>query len=448
MQMLMRRVVLTTALCLLIALALALWRAQLDTEREARGSAQLARLVATVSAMQGVADAELGTYVQSLQALEAEGGLRHLRLSVLDAHGRELVSLPREPTRASGVAAWLQSVGGVPDWHLRWSIPRAQGLPMTGVLTAYPGSEMEEALTGAVGFLGILFAFAGALLLGLYLAVRRALRPLHDILAAIVHMEAGDMTQRLPALSCRELDRIAHALNHLATSLGVAEEARRQLSARLQTLQDDERAQMARDLHDEFGQQVTGMRATVRWLQRRLHDQADMQSVTQELDQEFERMQHGMRQLLQRLRAPDGGQPTADDLHDWLRTLVEGWRAHAGRDMTIDLAFEVQGARLPQDLAVALYRMTQEALTNIARHAGAHRAQVRIWSESDSLCWQVTDDGVGLHAPEQAMRRGHGLVGLRERVWARGGDLSLQAPAGGGTQLKACFRAALAPEPA
>lgn len=449
MQILMRRAVWTTVSCLVVALGLAMWRAQLDTDREARGSAQVAQLVAALSAMQRVPDDELGVYVRSLQGLDAEGSLRHLRLRILDAQGRELVALPQEAVRAAGSYAWLHPFGTVPDWRMQWTIPRAQGLPLTGILTANPGSELEEALSGVLGLLAILFALAGALLLGIFLAVRRALRPMHDILDTIGYLEAGDTARRLPALSCSELDRIGGALNHLAASLDAAEASRRQLGARIQTLQEDERAQIARDLHDEFGQQVTGMRASAHWLQRRLQDQPQLQAVAQELDREFERMQHGMRQLLQRLRPQEGrGGPAAGDLQDWLRSLLDGWHANAGNDVAIELVFEVDGPRVPQELAVALYRMTQEALTNIARHARARRAQVRVWRQGDTLCWQVADDGVGLQAPEQAMLRGRGLAGLRERVWAQGGELSVHTPAAGGTELRARFARALLREAA
>lgn len=439
-QTLMRRAALTMAVCLCAALALALWRAQIDTDREARGSAHIARMVAALSSLQSVPQADLTAHLQTIQTLNASGGLRHVQLRIQDALGRELVA----PTQdSSAVAAsgfsWLHPFGTVPDWRMQWTIPRPEGAPLTGILMANPGSEQEEALSGVLGLLTILCVFAALLLAGIYVSVQRAFRPLHDILEAIGQIESGDSARRLNAMSCRELDRIGSALNHLADALDVAQQSRRQLGARIQTLQEDERSQIALDLHDEFGQQVTGLRANVRWLIRRTEGQADIQTVLQELDQECERIQHGMRHLLQRLRPQGQGGADAVSLAAWLQSLTDGWHAKSGNKVSFDLACDVDGLALPQELAVTIYRMTQEALTNIARHAQAKQASIRVWHDRQTLHWQVSDDGVGLLEPERAMLRGRGLAGLRERAWTRGGTLTIQSPPAGGTMLYARF---------
>lgn len=436
-QILMRRAVLTTLACLCVALALALWRAQVDTDREARGSAHVARLVAALSSLQSVPPAELGAHLQAIQALNTSGGLRHVQLRIKDAQGRELVA----PTQDSAPAgfSWLHPFGSVPDWRMQWTIPRPQGPPLTGDLMANPGSEQEEALSGVLGLLSILCVFAAMLLLGIYVSVRRAFRPLHDILQAIGQIENGQAARRLNAMACREMDRIGGALNHLADALDVAQKSRRQLGARIQTLQEDERSQIALDLHDEFGQQVAGLRANVRWLIRRTEGQTDLQTVLRELDQECERMQHGMRHLLQRLRPQGRGGADAASLAEWLQSLIDGWHAKFGNQVRFDLVCEADSALMSRELAVTIYRMTQEALTNIARHAQASKATIRVGHAGQTLQWLVADDGVGLLEPEQAMLRGRGLAGLRERVWTHGGTLEILSAQAGGTTLQARF---------
>jgi two-component system sensor histidine kinase UhpB len=439
-QTLMRRAGLTMVVCLCTALVLALWRAQIDTDREARGSAHIALLVAALSSLQNVPQADLPAHLQTIQTLNASGGLRHVRLRILDTQGRELVA-PTQEAFAAGASgfSWLHPFGAVPDWRMQWTIPRPEGLPLTGVLMANPGSEQEEALSGVLGLLAILCGFAAFLLLGIYVSVQRAFRPLHDILEAIGQIENGDTARRLHAMSCRELDRIGGALNHLADALEVAQRSRRQLGVRIQTLQEDERSQIALDLHDEFGQQVTGLRANAHWLIRRTEGQADIQTVLHELDQECERIQHGMRHLLQRLRPQGQGGAEAASLASWLQSLIDGWYARSGNKVRFDLVCDVDDGSVAQELAVTIYRMTQEALTNIARHARAKQASVRVWHEGQTLHWQVSDDGAGLLEPEQAMLRGRGLAGLRERVWTHGGTLTIQSPQAGGTTLQARF---------
>jgi two-component system sensor histidine kinase UhpB len=92
-QTLMRRAALTMAVCLCVALALALWRAQIDTDREARGSAHIARMVSALSSLQSVPQADLAAHLQTIQALNASGGLRHVQLRIQDASGRRTVPL-------------------------------------------------------------------------------------------------------------------------------------------------------------------------------------------------------------------------------------------------------------------------------------------------------------------------------------------------------------------
>jgi two-component system sensor histidine kinase UhpB len=439
-ETLMRRAVLTMVAGLCAALVLALWRAQIDTDREAQGAAQIAQLVSALSLLQNVPQAELPGHLQTVQTLNASGGLRHLQLRLRDAQGHELVASPLDATGAATGFSWLHPFGGLPDWRMEWSIARPQGPPLTGILTANPGSEQEEALSGVLGLLMILLVFSTVLLLGIYMSVQRAFRPLHDILEAIGDIEKGDTTRRLHAMSCRELDRVGGALNHLADALDVAQRSRRQLGARIQTLQEDERAQIALDLHDEFGQQVTGLRANVRWLIRRTQGMAEVQSVLLELDEECVGIQQGMRHLLQRLCPHSNSVPGNEGgLAQWLQSLIDGWQAKAGNKIHFELVCPVDGLQIPNELAVALYRMTQEALTNIARHAQAKKATVHIRREAQDLYWQVADDGVGIMEPEQAMLRGRGLAGLRERVWTQGGTLAIQSSQAEGTTLEAHF---------
>lgn len=439
-QTLMRRAVLTMLVCLCVALALALWRAQIDTDREARGSAHIAHMVAALSSLQNVPQADLSAHLQTIQTLNSSGGLRHVQLRIRDAQGHELVAPGQDPSDAPAAGfSWLHPFGTVPEWRMQWTIPRPQGPPLTGILMANPGSEQDEALSGVLGLLAILCAFAAFLLLGIYLSVRRAFRPLRDILDAIGQIESGDSARRLSPMSCRELDRIGSALNQLADALAVAQQSRRQLGARIQTLQEDERSQIALDLHDEFGQQVTGLRANVRWLIRRSEGQADIQAVLRELDQECERIQQGMRHLLQRLRPQGGRDADALSLAGWLQSLIDGWHAKSGNQVRIDLVCAVHGVTIPRELAVTIYRMTQEALTNITAHAQAQSASARVWHEGRTLHWEVSDDGVGLREAEPAMLRGRGLAGLRERVWTHGGTLIIENPPAGGTTLRARF---------
>jgi len=125
---------------------------------------------------------------------------------------------------------------------------------------------------------------------------------------------------------------------------------------------------------------------------------------------------------------------------------VQSWHDRPGRRADYSLRYALDDRALPGDLALALYRLTQEALTNAARHAGASRVAVRVDAARDgAIEWCVEDDGIGLDS-EEAAHRGHGLAGMRERVWAHGGEIEMEPLANGaaaraGLRIRARFRA-------
>ncbi|NMG45824.1 hypothetical protein GPA22_19075, partial [Aromatoleum toluvorans] len=118
-----------------------------------------------------------------------------------------------------------------------------------------------------------------------------------------------------------------------------------------------------------------------------------------------------------------------------LGPLIESWRNRPGQTIEYRLTVEPGSCEIPQGLALALYRMTQEALTNVARHAGARAAAVTVKARAGvGVEWSVCDDGIGIASDcrSDALQQGNGLAGIRERAWAHGGELEMGArdPAG------------------
>ena len=150
-----------------------------------------------------------------------------------------------------------------------WTLQRDDDARFVATLSLDPSSEQREALDNLVGMLLVLLGYGAALLLAVYWALRRTLAPLQPIQQAIGRYERDDFGYRLPPLPFAEMDRIGGALNHLAATLSGAQETRRALSLKLVSSQEEERARIARELHDELGQTLTAMRADVAWLSHR-----------------------------------------------------------------------------------------------------------------------------------------------------------------------------------
>ena len=235
------------------------------------------------------------------------------------------------------------------------------------------------------------------------------------------------------------------------------------------TLQEDERSRLARELHDEFGQRLTALRVDAAWLGKRVAaDDAALHEVVRGMSEHCAELQRDIRGLLARLRplgSADGDdeRPTLDRLAALLRALLDGWAASAAahasttrwcccsatrrREQALD---ERDAARLamPRELMLGIYRLSQEALTNVARHAHARAASSCGWSSSADATGRRRSSGrcatTASASPtsRSAMKQGSGLGGMRERVWALGGELQCATAARAAADSR-CRRAQL-----
>lgn len=187
--------------------------------------------------------------------------------------------------------------------------------------------------------------------------------------------------------------------------------ANRQLTQRLLTAQEDERRLLSQELHDEVGQACTVLRIEAAYMAKVIHSAPDAAlAAAQRIDQSSLRMHSLARDMLTRLRPPN-----LDSLgfEASLRELCDSWEQQ-GRIECHTLIDELRD-HLPDHLCTSLYRVTQEALTNIAKHAQATRVWIGLNIVNDVLTLSITDNGQGL-APSAKPNRGLGLVGMRERI--------------------------------
>ena len=128
---------------------------------------------------------------------------------------------------------------------------------------------------------------------------------------------------------------------------------------------------------------------------------------------------------------------TIASLSSWLESLVSGWQARAGNAVhyQLDTGENASNAMtsVPPELALNVYRMTQEALSNIARHSATRQVQIKVGLADGHLMWCSQDDGCGIGALAEAMQRGIGLVGMRERARAHGATLEIASSDSGST---------------
>jgi signal transduction histidine kinase len=199
----------------------------------------------------------------------------------------------------------------------------------------------------------------------------------------------------------------------------------------LERAREEERTRVARDLHDELGQDLTAMRLALGFTaQRYQRDPASIAANLGELEKLLDRTRASTRSLVAALRPP-----VLDDLGlaaaaDWL---VQSTAGRTGLECRLE-ADPAPLAIVGPEHAVAAFRVLQEAITNTVRHAEARAVTVRLWIEAGALELRVRDDGRGLGgAPGSG---GYGLMGMRERAAALGGTLDVLSPAEGGTEVR------------
>ncbi|MDF3837539.1 histidine kinase [Cupriavidus basilensis] len=415
------------AACLCCALAVALWLAVRAVGDERRGADAMAQLIPRLSALHHATPVEREAHLAVLRAINASAQMRHLWLHLEDGAGRVLVSAPqpRDGSALGRLLAFLRADAA--RLESTWEIRGHDGATYHAALRWNPASEIQEAQNDMAGTLAVLAVYSALLLLGIHWAARRAFSPLQQILDAIQRYENKDYSVRLPPMRTREMEQIRRALNHLAGALDETQAERRALSRKLLTAQESERARLARELHDEFGQVLTAMRADAAYLVRKSAHEPVLQLVANDLAGHCARIQHEVRHLLHRLR-PHGAQPDGRlaSVERLLQDLVQAWRDQPGQQVRVDCEVALGGVVPGPDLVLTLYRMTQEALTNVMRHAGARHVAIHIAATPcGEVRWSVEDDGQGIADIAAALQHSHGLRGMQERAWAHLGTLHI-----------------------
>ncbi|HEX5063734.1 MAG TPA: GAF domain-containing sensor histidine kinase [Kofleriaceae bacterium] len=230
---------------------------------------------------------------------------------------------------------------------------------------------------------------------------------------ALYHKQPG-----LPDRVALELIERATHVASLVIERRLLDEEQRALAARIEAVREEERTGIARELHDELGQALTALKLDVAWIARNTHENGSMHARLDEMAQLVDTTLQSVRRISSELRPV-----ILDELG--LGATIQWQADEFGARTNIELNVENALPEQPIDRTVstAAFRIFQEALTNIARHAEATRVDVRLRASEGNLIMEVADDGVGL--PE-LVRRGSpqslGLVGMRERARRLGGD--------------------------
>ena len=209
------------------------------------------------------------------------------------------------------------------------------------------------------------------------------------------------------------------------------ERTRTELLSRLVFAQEDERRRIAREMHDQFGEQLTALSHRIAALKDACRDAPDLAEKVSALERVAEQIDRDVDHLVWELR------PTALDDLGLLAALANYLRDWSAR---VNIAAELHSSglteRLASEIETTLYRIAQEAMTNVARHAGASRVDVILQRQQDSVMLVVEDDGVGFDPADTTKGpHGFGLLGMQERASLVGATIQIESAPGRGTTI-------------
>ncbi len=249
-----------------------------------------------------------------------------------------------------------------------------------------------------------------------------------DILCRMRAARIGDrLVERRIVITYEDITQKKRAEKELKRS----REQLRNLSLHLQSVREKESARIAREIHDELGQSLTALQMDVSWLGGQLPENCiHLREKTTRMEGLVNSTIDSVHRIISELRPI-----LLDDLG--LTAAIE-WQAEEFESRTgivCDIYADCRDNLISTDLATTLFRIFQEALTNITRHAGASKVMVRLTRNGKAICLDIADNGKGITRNQIDNSRSFGIIGMRERVNLMGGSVSITGKRNQGTRV-------------
>jgi len=406
----------TLLLSLAAGSAFTYWHAVAKIEVEMRA----ALAVGSRIARNAVDDWEEATHPARKLALLVDDfeGDRHVRASLI-SDGKVVLSskvaIPDSPA-----PEWLVDLLAPAPTEIRLDLPAVFDEYGYVLLQADPDNEVAEVWSDVFLILSVLAIFCALVLAVIYRTLFTAVRPLQALTDAFSRVGDGDYRERVKEKGPAELVSLYRGFNQMVERLARSEEQNKRLQEQLTTVQDEERADLARDLHDEIGPLLFAADVDAVAIER-LAGKGDYDQISRRVSimrEAIGRMQRNVRDILGRLRPAaliDVGLAHAID------NLVAFWRSHRPN---LEFNVDVPDDSFGEQIDGTIYRIIQESLSNAVRHGTPKTIEIALDVTPDQvIVIRVVDDGGGLK--DKGPEGGFGIVGMKERVASLGGSIEV-----------------------
>jgi two-component system sensor histidine kinase UhpB len=365
---------------------------------------------------------DAGAQVQRI--VSSFDGDRHVVAELVAPNG-SVVSASRLQKPADPPPHWLYRLLAGKQRERVFGLPAAAKTIGSIEIHADPHNEVSEVWEDLKLKFLIVASFCVVVLVLIYATLGRALRPLEELSSALVRVGEGDYSARVTETGPEDLKLIYQAFNRMADQLREAEQRNQRLHEQLSTVQEEERSEISRDLHDEIGPFLFAADVDAQAIPLLLSRDAPNEIVdrSKAIRQSVQHMQVHLRAILSRLRPAlliDQGLSIA------VEQLIAFWKA---RRPNISFHMDIEDARFPTAIEEVAFRILQEGTSNAVRHGQPSAIGLAARQTADGkLRVSVSDDGSGITAKET---RGFGLAGMRERVASLDGELRIADRKGG-----------------
>ena len=419
------QLLITATLSLFVSLALgavmAWWFAARSVNTELQAALDVSARTAENSVRHLSGSVNSDVYLEHL--VSTFDGNRHVRAALIGKNG--------ERFKASEVFA---PTSPAPDWYFNLVSVAPETRPIrleqntspyvAIVLETYPNNEIGEVWHRSRDDLIIVAVFCALILLTFFITVSLGLRPLRDLSSAIKSLGRGDYGARVGEAGPPELAALAQSFNHMVSHLSLLEAKAQRLNAQLQTIQEEERADLARDLHDDVGPFLFAVNVDTAAISDLAKESGNKELAghAQSIKDAVGHMQSHVRAILKRLR-PAG--LTAVGLKKAVENLVSFW-GHRKGSVEFSVSIKPEIDALGPGLETVIYRVIQESISNAMRHGEASHIHVAVFMDEQNgdIVANISDNGIGMGAGNEGP--GLGLSGMHERVAAHGGILTVQ----------------------
>ncbi|AFJ01436.1 sensory box histidine kinase [Methylophaga frappieri] len=426
------RIIITVLLIIIVGGLLTVWQARKAVEREVDSSFNLALQMIDLG-FSHLSRSSLSEF-DWLRQVSTIQKIRHINISIVNDMGEEVEWFQEDVLRDS------QKIP--PDWFVNlvindypqaeYNIQLADGRNKKMIIRADPIDEIEEAWGESQSYFWSVVAMMGVIFLAINVVFNSMLRTVHSIVIGLRRVESGQYGKKLPNFQISEFDVIASEINNLTDALQAARDSNQALARHTMHIQENERRNLSRELHDEMGQSLTAIKAMAVTNRKETANHVQISDSMIEICTHLSGVVRSMMRTLHPLSLTDLG--LGATLSDMVNESRRRYPA-----LKINLQYDHRLDAIPHELAIHVYRIVQESLTNVVRHANATHIWIQVIKEGETstprVVMRIKDDGQGKSIDEK--QPGFGILAMRERVENMGGRFRFESVPNQGASVQA-----------